>query len=80
MTHDLLELVKRMTGDDSLANARPKRLRFGLFILGARITRHARTWTVRLWEALPQAHVLVAIRRVIVELAALLRPHQAVPG
>ncbi len=80
LVHDLLELVKRLADDDGLAYARPKKLRFGLFTLGARITRHARTWTVRLSEELPQAHVLVAVRRAIVELAVLLRPRQAAPG
>ena len=82
LVHDLLELVKLLADDDGFTNARPKKLRFGLFILGARLTHHARTWTVRLWEDLPQAHVLVAIRRAIVELAALLRPRRpaAVPG
>ena len=80
MTHDLLELVKLMADDDSLANARPKRLRFGLFTLGARLTHHARTWSVRLWDGLEPAHVLITIRRALVELAALMRPRQAVPG
>lgn len=82
LVHNLLELVKLLADDDGLANARPKKLRFGLFTLGARLTHHARTWTVRLWEDLPQAHVLVAIRRAIVELAALLRPSRqaAAPG
>ncbi len=80
MTHDLLELVKLMAGDEGLANARPKRLRFGLFTLGARITHHARTWTVRLWDELEPAHMLVTIRRALVELEEMLRPRQAVPG
>ncbi|MFH1465955.1 MAG: IS1380 family transposase [Pseudomonadota bacterium] len=80
LVHNLLELVKRLAEDDGLSNARPKKLRFGLFTLGARLTQHARTWTVRLWEELSQAHVLVAIRRAIVELAALLHPRQAFPG
>ena len=80
LVHNLLELVKLMADDQGLANARPKTLRFRLLTLGARLTHHARTWSVRLWEGLEQAHTLIAIRLALVDLAALLRPRQAVPG
>jgi len=80
MTHNLLELVKLLDEDGGIATARPKTLRFRLFNLGARLTTHARTWTVRLYEGLPQAHLLLALRRALVELAELLRPRKAAPG
>ena len=69
LVHDLLEAVKLMADDDGLSSARPRNLRSVLFTHSARLTHHARTWTVRAWEELPRAHLLVAIRRAIVELA-----------
>jgi len=48
--------------------------------VGGNITTHARTWSLRLWDDSPQAHLLIALRQALVELAALLRQPQAAPG
>ncbi|MBC8424274.1 IS1380 family transposase [bacterium] len=80
LTHNLLELIKLLDDGGNIATARPKTLRFRLLVFGARLTTHARTWSLRLWEDSPQAHLLVALRRALVELAALLSQRQAAPG
>ena len=49
-------------------------------MFGARLTTHARTWSLRLWEDSPKAHLLIALRQALVELAALLRLRQTAPG
>ena len=79
LTHNLLELIKLLDDDGNIATARPKTLRFRLLVFGARLTTHARTWSLRLWEDSPQSHLLIALRQALVELAALLRPHQVAP-
>jgi hypothetical protein len=52
-----------MAADDELAVAEPRRLRYTLLRVAARIIEHARQIRLRLDRTWPWTHVLVAIHR-----------------
>jgi hypothetical protein len=59
----LLTALQTLTGDDELAVAEPRRLRYTLLHVAAKITHHARQIRLRLDRTWPWTHVLVAIHR-----------------
>jgi len=82
LVHVLLELIRSQEELSELARAEPKRLRFCLFNLPARLVRSGRQLKVRLSGRHPFARALMALRRAIAELgqAAQLHPMGAAPG
>jgi len=79
LTASLLELLKATALPESLADARPKRLRFQLFCLAGRLVSHARRCVLRLSSHFPLSGALVAARGHLVRLAWQLREARA-PG
>lgn len=69
LTANILELMKSIDPSGKLDGARPKSLRFRLLNLGARLTHQARQWTLRLFLGLPQAELLIGLRKAVAELA-----------
>lgn len=69
LAHDLLELLKASALPESLANARPKTLRFQLLTLPGRLVHHARSWILKISAAFPLASALVAAREHLAQLA-----------
>lgn len=61
VTHDVLVLMKRLTLADEFRDARPKRLRFRVFTMAAKVLVHARQLIARVAEeVLAAASVLLA--------------------
>lgn len=69
LTHNVMVALKRIALPPELANARPKRLRFRVFTLAAKVIAHARTLTARVAGRLLDAFDALAVRRRILELA-----------
>jgi hypothetical protein len=59
IAHDLIAWTQRLLLDGDLARAEPKRLRYRLLHVGARLAFHARKATLRIHAAWPWAHALV---------------------
>lgn len=59
----LLAALQSLVEDDELAVAEPRRLRYTLLHIAAKITDHARRVTLRLDRAWPWTHLLVAVHR-----------------
>jgi hypothetical protein len=68
LTHNLLEMLKRVALPSSMHGLRPKGLRFRLLHLAGLVLRHARQVVLRLAES-PYATVLVQARLALGELA-----------
>lgn len=62
LTYNVLSAMKTLALPPTLADARPKRLRFSVFNLAARITSHARRLYARVAAALSEAISLLACR------------------
>jgi hypothetical protein len=60
IAHDLLAWTQRLLLTGELARAEPKRLRYRLLHVAARLASHARTATLRIHSAWPWAAALVA--------------------
>jgi hypothetical protein len=60
LAHDLIVWTQRLLLTGELANAEPKRLRYRLLHVAARLAFHARTATLRLQASWPWAHDLTA--------------------
>jgi len=60
IAHDLLTWTQRLLLDGELARCEPKRLRYRLLHVGARLAFHARKATLRIHSAWPWADALVA--------------------
>jgi hypothetical protein len=63
LTYDLLSAMKTLALPPALSDARPKRLRFAVLNLAARITSHARRTYARVAAVLSEAISLLASRR-----------------
>ena len=63
LTYNLLSAMKTLGLPPALCDARPKRLRFAVFNLAARITSHARRTYARVAAALGEAISLLTFRR-----------------
>ena len=63
LTLDLLELLKAVALDESLRQARPKRLRFRVFTQFGRVIDHARSSFVRVVGGVLDALLRPALRR-----------------
>jgi hypothetical protein len=59
IAHDLLVWIKRLLLTGKLARCEPKRLRYRLLHVAARLAFHARAATLRIHHAWPWAHALV---------------------
>jgi hypothetical protein len=59
IAHDLIVWTQRLLLTGELARAEPKRLRYRLLHVAARLAFHARTATLRIHHAWPWAHALV---------------------
>jgi hypothetical protein len=70
MTYNLLSAFKRIGLPEKLHQARPKKLRFRLLCLGAKIAMHARRLTMRLAAALEGVAELISLRKRLVHLPA----------
>jgi hypothetical protein len=60
LAHDLIVWTQRLLLTGELANAEPKRLRYRLLHVGARLAFHARTATLHLQASWPWAQDLTA--------------------
>jgi hypothetical protein len=69
LTHNILIALKRLALPPELLDARPKRLRFRVFTLAAKITHHARQLVARIASRLLDAVDLLATRRRVLALA-----------
>ena len=58
LAHDLIVWMKRLLLTGELARAEPKRLRYRLLHVGARLAFHARKATLRIHQAWPWAQAL----------------------
>ena len=63
LAYNLLSAFKRIGLPEKLHKARPKKLRFRLLCLGAKIATHARTTVMRRAAAVESAAELIALRR-----------------
>jgi hypothetical protein len=63
LTYNVLSAMKTLALPPTLADTRPKRLRFSVFNLAARITSHARCLYARVAATLSEAISLLADRR-----------------
>jgi hypothetical protein len=63
LTYNVLSALKTLALPPTLADARPKRLRFSVFNLAARITSHARRLYARVAATVSDAVSLLACRR-----------------
>lgn len=70
MTYNLLSAFKRIGLPEKLHQARPKKLRFRLLCLGAKIAMHARRLTTRLAAAVESVSELISLRKQLVHLPA----------
>lgn len=70
MTYNLLSAFKRIGLPEKLHQVRPKRLRFRLLCLGAKIATHARRLTMRLAAVVEGVAELIALRKRLVHLPA----------
>jgi hypothetical protein len=68
LTHNVLVLMRRLTVPEGLRDARPKRLRFRLFTLPAKVLTHARRLVARVAAHLLEAAALLTARRRILGL------------
>lgn len=66
-----LAALQHLSGDDELAVAEPRRLRYTLLHIAARVVRHSRRTIVRLDRTWPWTPVLVGIHRRLDSMAAL---------
>ncbi len=74
LTYNVLSAMKTLALPPTLADARPKRLRFSVFNLAARITSHARGLYARVAAMLAEAVSLLACRRSLRLLRAVSAP------
>jgi hypothetical protein len=65
LTHNVLVALKRIALPPELLTARPKRLRFQIFVQAGRLISHARTLTLRLRLGLNRLTMLVAAWRAL---------------
>jgi len=63
LAHDLLVWTRRLLLSGELARAEPKRLRYRLLHVAARLAYHARKATLRIQHTWPWAHALAAAFR-----------------
>jgi hypothetical protein len=70
LTYNVLSALKTLALPPTLADARPKRLRFSVFHMAARITSHARRLYARVAASLSEAISLLACRRSLRQLGA----------
>jgi len=64
ITHNLLQLVKRVALPEEFANAHPKRLRFSVFTVMGRVIRHAGRVLVRIADRILRALIAPARLRI----------------
>jgi hypothetical protein len=69
LVHNLLEVMKAQALPETMADLRPKALRFHLFAAAGRIVRHGRELVLRLTETCRVHRILIEARDLIVELA-----------
>ena len=69
LTHNVLCAMRRLVVPPELKNARPKRLRYRLFILPAKVIVHARQLFARIAQRLLLAADLLAMRARLLALA-----------
>ena len=69
LTYNVLSAMKQLALPPSMETARPKRLRFALFSLAARITSHAGSLVMKIGRAAEQLADLVASRLRLAKLA-----------
>jgi len=69
LTYNVLSAMKQLALPPSMETARPKRLRFSLFSLAARITSHAGSLVMKIGRAAEQLADLVASRLRLAKLA-----------
>ena len=70
LTYNVLSAMKTLALPPSLADARPKRLRFSVFTLPARILSHGRRLYARLAAALVDKVELIEARMRLLRLSA----------
>ena len=70
LPHDLIVWTQRLLLTGELAKAEPKRLRYRLLHVAARLALHGRTATLRLKASWPWAHELAAAFKRLTALSA----------